>query len=315
MSTKLSVIINILVMLGLIYVLYSMQKKHVSFTKRVMTALGLGILFGVIMQVINGATSDVVKQSNAWFYIVGGGYVRLLKMIVMPLIMVSITSAITNLKDSKSLGKMGILIIGILVGLTLIAALVGAGSSLVFDLSAEGMVGGEAELSRGEYLEGKLTEVKSQPIQETITNVIPTNPFQAMTGQESTSTLSVVIFSAFVGIAVLGIKKKKPESAELFINMVNSTHDVVMRIVTLVLRLTPFGVLALMTKVTSTSNYEQILKLGKFVVASYVALLVMLIIQMVIIALVGLNPFTFIKKVLPVLTFAVTSRTSAGTIP
>lgn len=315
MNEKLAIFLNLAVMLGLVYVLFRMQKKHCSFTKRVMVALGLGILYGTILQVIFGASSNVVKESNAWFYVIGSGYVRLLKMIVTPLIMVSITSAITNLKDSKTLGKMGGQIIGILVLLTLIAAFVGAGTSLVFDLSAVGLEAGEAELNRAEYLENKLTQVQSTTVQQQLTQIIPTNPFYSMTGQGSTATLSVVIFSAFIGIATLGLKRKKPESAEFFVNMVNATHDVVMRLVTLILRLTPFGVLALMTKVTSTSDFGQILRLLKFIIASYIAIFVMFIVHMIVVALVGLSPFTFIKKVFPVLTFAFTSRTSAGTIP
>lgn len=315
MNGSIAVIINLIAMLGLVSILYGMQKKRYSFTKRVMIALGLGILFGGVLQSIYGSSSDVVKQSNAWFYIIGGGYVRLLKMIVMPLIMVSITSAITNLKDSKALGKMGGQIIGMLVLLTLIAAIVGAGSSLTFKLSAVGMTAGDAEISRAEYLENKLAQVQSSSIQQRVTEVIPTNPFNAMTGQKSTSTLSVVIFSALIGIATLGIKRKKPQSAEFFVNMINAVHDVVMRLVTLILRLTPFGILALMTKVTSTSNFYEILRLLKFVLASYIALFIMLIVHMIFVSLVGLNPFTFIKKIMPVLTFAFTSRTSAGTIP
>ena len=106
-----------------------------------------------------------------------------------------------------------------------------------------------------------------------------------------------------------------PDSFELFRAMVNSSHDVVMRMVTMVLRLTPFGVLALMTKVVAGSNVEDILNLIKFVGASYVALIAVFIMHMVLVAMAGLNPATFVKKALPVLTFAFSSRSSAGTIP
>jgi len=88
-----------------------------------------------------------------------------------------------------------------------------------------------------------------------------------------------------------------------------------MRLVTIILRLTPYGVLALMTKVVSTSNYSEILRLLNFVLASYVAIFIMFIIHLIIIALMGLSPFIYLKKVAPVLIFAFTSRTSAGTLP
>jgi uncharacterized protein len=90
---------------------------------------------------------------------------------------------------------------------------------------------------------------------------------------------------------------------------------VVMRMVTIILRLTPYGVLALMTKMVSTSNAGEILRLLQFVLASYVAILIMFAIHMIILAAFGMNPFTYLKKTAHVLAFAFTSRTSAGTLP
>jgi L-cystine uptake protein TcyP (sodium:dicarboxylate symporter family) len=118
-----------------------------------------------------------------------------------------------------------------------------------------------------------------------------------------------------VGIAVLGVRRKNPEQAEMFTKIVNSVYAVVMRIVTLVLRLTPFGILALITTTVAGTDIAGIVELGKFVIASYAALIVMFLIHLVLVGLFGLNPMTYVKKVLPVLTFAFTSRSSAGTIP
>jgi len=307
------VLINVIAMLAMVAVLYNMQKKYVKFTKRVFVALGMGVAFGALLQVIYGSDSETVKNSILWFNVIGSGYVNMLQMIVMPLIMVSITSAIINLKAGDSLGKMGGTIIAILVGTTAVAALFGILASLGFGLSAEGLASGAAEAARTARLEDMAAS--KQHISATIVSVIPRNPFYAITGQGSNSTLSVVLFSAFIGISTLGIKKKKPEAFELFKNMVNAAHDVVMRMVTLVLRLTPFGVLALMTKVVAGSNVQDILNLIKFVGASYAALFAVFVMHMILVVMVGLNPVTFIKKSLPVLTFAFSSRSSAGTIP
>jgi hypothetical protein len=127
--------------------------------------------------------------------------------------------------------------------------------------------------------------------------------------------LAVVIFSAFIGVAVLGLDKKKPEQADTFRKMVEAVYAVVMRIVTLVLRLTPYGILALITNVAATTNAEEILKLIKFVGASYVALIVMFIIHLILLAAFGYNPIQYVRKVFPTLVFAFTSRSSAATIP
>ena len=307
-------IINIIGLIALIFVLYKMQKKHLSFTKRVFTALGLGIVYGLILHYVYGPNSDTISVTKDWFNIIGSGYVRLLQMIVMPLIMVSITSAIINLKDSKQLGKMGGNIIAILLITAAIAGLVGIMVSLFYKLDATGMLQGSAEMTRAEYLQNKLGEANSSFPQKVL-DFIPTNPFLDMTGARNTSTIAVVIFSAFVGIAALGKKKKKPESLETFRNIVNSAHDIVMRMVTLVLRLTPYGILALITNVLASSDFLQIAKLIKFILASYTAIIIMFIIHMIILALFKLNPVIYLKKVFPVLTFAFTSRTSMGAIP
>ncbi|MBN1469645.1 MAG: cation:dicarboxylase symporter family transporter [Fusobacteriaceae bacterium] len=313
MLTK--VIINIIVMLAFIFILYKLQKKYVSFSKRVFISLGLGAIYGIVLQSIYGIDGEVLKNTLAWTNLVGNGYVRLLKMIVMPLIMVSITSAIINLKDNKSLNKISTNIIFVLIGTTAISAIIGIFMALTFKLDATNFNLGEKEIKRGEYLISKLEEVKSKPVTETLLEIIPTNPFLSMTGTEKTSTLSIVLFSVLVGIALLGIKEKKPKETEVFINMINSSHAVVMRLVTLILRLTPYGILSLIANVTATSNAKEILSLLKFVAASYVGLLLILIVHLIILLLKGLNPLTYLKKSLPVLSFAFTSRTSAGTIP
>ena len=87
-----------------------------------------------------------------------------------------------------------------------------------------------------------------------------------------------------------------------------------MGIVRIVIRLTPYGVLALMTRVMATSDYGAIWQLGKFVIASYVALLVTFGVHLLLQAMVGLNPAAYVRKVLPVLSFAFVSRSSAATL-
>src|SRR5699024_3788474 len=92
-------------------------------------------------------------------------------------------------------------------------------------------------------------------------------------------------------------------------------YAVVMRNVTLILRLTPFGVLALMANTVATTDFAGIMELGKFVLASYVAIIAMFIIHLLLIGAFGLSPMTYLRKVMPVLTFAFTSPSSAGAIP
>ncbi|ALA41247.1 MULTISPECIES: L-cystine transporter [Paenibacillus] len=309
------IILNVIVLLLLLGVLVWMQKKHISFTKRVFAGLGFGLIYGAVLQYAYGAGSEVITKSVDWFNLAGNGYVRLLQMVVIPLIMVSIISAIMNLKGRQNLGKISVSIIAVLLITTAIAASVSIVTSLSFDLKAIEIQGGEKEQAQGLKMEERLGTVQDMTIPQQVLEFIPSNPFEDMTGARRTSTLAVVIFSAFIGVAVLGLDRKKPEQAQTFRKVIDAVYAVVMRIVTLVLRLTPYGILALITKVVATTNPDEILKLIKFVLASYVALLVMFIIHLILLALFGYNPVTYVKKVLPTLVFAFTSRSSAATIP
>ncbi|WP_057913116.1 L-cystine transporter [Peribacillus muralis] len=309
------VFLNLAIMLILLGVLFYMNKKHISFTKRVFTGLGLGIVFGLLLQYFYEPQSDAIIKSVDWFNIVGSGYVKFLQMIVMPLVFISILSAFTRLKLTSNIGKISVLIIGILLGTTAIAAAIGITSATVFNLEAVQIEQGEAELSRGDQISETYGTIQDKTMPQQILELIPANPFLDLTGARPTSTISVVIFAAFLGMAYLGVKRKQPEHAEFFAKIVDTFHSITMRVVTLILRLTPYGILAIMTKTVATSDLDAILKLGKFVGASYVALIVMFLIHLLLLALAGLNPIVYLKKAFPVLSFAFTSRTSAGALP
>src|SRR6266571_3359575 len=110
-----NLLLNLALALAACFLLYTMQARHLSFTKRVFTGLGLGVLLGAAFQAYYGAPSPIITQTNAYLDIVGTGYVKLLQMVIMPLIMVSIIAAILKLRDASSLGKISVLTIGILM--------------------------------------------------------------------------------------------------------------------------------------------------------------------------------------------------------
>lgn len=314
MTTVLTLIVLAL-FIGILTGFYIMQKRHVKFSTRVFIALGVGILFGAGIQLIFGLDSTVTSGSIEWINLVGNGYVALLQMLIMPLVFVSIVSAFTRLEKTSNLGKISFSVLATLLGTTAVSALVGILTVFAFNLQGAEFTEGTAETARIAELATRQEMVADATIPQQILSFLPQNIFADLAGSRATSTIAVVIFSAFIGVAYLGIKKKKKEEAELFKKLIDSLYAIVMRIVTLVLRLTPFGIVALMTKVTATSNYQAILNLGKFVIASYVALIIVFIFHLVILAVNKVNPITYLKKVFPVLSFAFTSRSSAGALP
>ncbi|WP_036096716.1 L-cystine transporter [Listeria floridensis] len=309
------VILNLVVAVIIIGLFIFLQKRHVSFSKRVLLALAVGILSGFVLQWIFGINSTVTKQTTEWLSIIGGGYVKLLQMIAMPLIFVSIVAAFTRLELKTNIAKVGIWIIGTLLVTATIAAFIGIGSALLFHLNADNISQGTLELNRASELQSGLKEMGDATFASRILELFPANPFLDLTGARATSTIAVVIFSAFIGIAFLGVKRKQPKEAALFARAVDAIYAIVLRIVKLILRLTPYGVFAIMTNTVATSDAGAILKLGNFVLASYAALIAMFIIHLLIVAFTGVSPATYLREALPVLTFAFTSRTSAGSLP
>ncbi|MEB8122527.1 L-cystine transporter [Staphylococcus xylosus] len=308
-------ILNIIIFVAFLIGLYIMARKHVSFPKRVFSALGIGIVFGIVIHLIYGVDSKVTKQTMDWFSIVGDGYISLLQMIVMPLIFISIVSAFTKIKIGDKFAKIGIYIFVFLIGTVAISAIIGIISALAFGLDASSIDLGRAESSRGSELASQAKDMTANTLPQQILQLLPSNPFLDFTGQRTTSTIAVVIFAAFIGFAFLRVMRKQPESGNLLKRGIDALYSLVMAIVTFVLRLTPYGILAIMTSTIATSDFAAIWTLGKFVIASYVALIVMYIIHLIIISGIGLNPVTFVKKTGEVLLFAFTSRSSAGSLP
>ncbi len=308
-------LLNIAGLLLLVGILYIMNRKKVSFSKRVFTGLGLGIVYGIILHFAYGTDSTILQDSVPWFNLIGVGYVKLLQMIVMPLVFISILTAFTKVTIGKNFGKMAGMILGILIGTTAIAAVIGICASLLFGLDASEIVQGEAEQSRGVSIETTAEGVADRALPEQLIDLLPANPFLDFTGARPTSTIGVVIFAAFLGFAYLTLLRREPDNAATVKKGIDAVYALVMGIVRIVLRLTPYGILAIIARTVATSDFGAIYSLGKFVLASYVALAVMFGIHLLILALSGLNPLTYVKKAGDALLFAFSSRSSAGTLP
>ncbi|MBX8355900.1 L-cystine transporter [Staphylococcus aureus] len=308
-------LINIIVLVIFIVILHMMAHKHISFAKRVFTALGIGIVFGVLLHLAYGTHSNVITSTSDWFNIVGQGYVALLQMIVMPLIFISIVAAFTKIQIGEKFAKIGSLIFIFLIGTVTIAAIVGVVYALVFGLDASTINLGNAEQARGSEIAKQAKDLTAHTLPQQILELLPKNPFLDFTGQRATSTIAVVIFASFIGFAYLRVARKQPDYGELLKRAIDAIYSLVMAIVTFVLRLTPYGVLAIMANTLSTSDFGAIWTLGKFLIASYAALITMYIIHLIILSLLGISPIRYIKKTLEVLIFAFTSRSSAGALP
>lgn len=307
------VIGNLLVFVGLMIFLFKRGGKTLS--QQVLSGLLAGIGFGLILQFLYADNVDVITDTLEWTNVVGSGYVSLLRMIIMPLILVTMIAAVVRMQEISSLGKIGGLVIGILMITTMMSAVVGIFVTNAFGLTAEGLTEGVRELARADVLEVRRARITDLSLPQMLVSFIPINIFADLTGARPTSIIAVVLFGILTGIAALQLTKDNPEQGESFRSFIETAQAVVMKLVRMVMSLTPYGILALMTKVVAGSNGSDILNLLGFIVASYLAIAIMFVVHALLISLFGVNIREYFQNVWPVLTFAFTSRSSAATIP
>ena len=308
-------ILNLVLFAALIGYLFHLGRQDLSLSRRVLLGLLLGTAFGFYLQFVFGAGAEVTGQTIEWTNIIANGYVNLLRLIIMPLVLVMMIAAVLKVQEIRSLGKIGGSIVGLLVGTTVIAALVGIAMASIFGLNAGELAAGPLELARAEALESRQGTIADLTFPQLLVSFISSNIFLDLTGERSTSIIAVVIFGLLTGIAALLVCEEDPEQGPRIRGFLDSAQAVIMKLVHIVMALTPFGVLALMTRVIATSDGNAIVTLIGFVVASYIAIAIMFVVHAVLISLVGANVREYFQKVWSVLTFAFVTRSSAATIP
>ena len=308
-------IANLVVFVLLAGVLFNLRKPRLTLGRQILLGLLLGAGYGLALQFLYGSGDAAVKETLTWTNVVALGYISLLKMVIMPLVLVMMIAAVVRMREVADLGRIGGSVVGILVGTTAVAALVGIFVSNLFDLSADAITQGARELERAASLNSRYENVADLGLADMLVRFIPSNIFSDLTGARPTSIIAVVIFGILFGLAALRVAKEDPARGEKLREAVLTLQAIIMRLVQMIMALTPYGILALMTRVVAGSNAQDIWNLVEFVGASYVAIAIMFAIHAVLLRLAGVNVRSYFKTVWPVLTFAFTSRSSAATIP
>ena len=308
-------IANLVVFALLAGVLFNFRKPRLSLGRQILLGLLLGAGYGLALQFLYGSGDAAVKETLTWTNVVASGYISLLKMVIMPLVLVMMIAAVVRMREVADLGRIGGSVVGVLVGTTAVAALVGIFVSNFFGLSADAITQGARELERAASLTSRYENVANLGLADMLVRFIPSNIFSDLTGARPTSIIAVVIFGILFGLAALGVAKEDPVRGEKLREAVLTLQAVIMRLVQMILALTPYGILALMTRVVAGSNAQDLWNLVEFVGASYVAIAIMFAIHGILLRLAGVNVRSYFKTVWPVLTFAFTSRSSAATIP
>ncbi|WP_350549851.1 cation:dicarboxylase symporter family transporter [Pseudoalteromonas sp. 120-MNA-CIBAN-0494] len=312
---SLAVLLMLALFVSLLFAIYLFSQKSKTLSRTVLFGLVLGSAFGLALQFLFAEQPQVINHVLSWVAVVGKGYVGLLKMVIMPLVLVFMIAAVVKLENQGSLGKISFVSISILLVTTALAALVGIAVTYGFNLSVEGLVAGTREAAQMTTLESKAANVANLNVPQMLLSFIPENPFADLSNTRSTSIIAVVIFGVLIGIAARKVMLERSELTAPIRTGVNALQATVMSLVKMVIALTPYGVAGLMANVVANSSGNDILNLLAFIIASYVAILLMFVVHGILLSLVGVSPKHYFTKIWPVMTFAFSSRSSAASIP
>ena len=278
------------------------EKRTISLTKQILIAMVAGAVLGILIHLTAFDVAFVQGVIvDGLFKVVGTIFVSALKMMVVPLVFVSLISGVTALGDLRALGRIG----GKAIGLYLITTVIAISIALTLAVL----------VAPGEGFDRTqpLTEFKPEqapPLEQVLIDLVPSNPVAAMA---SGSMLQIIVFALLFGIAIA----LAGEQGRHVLNFFNDLNVVIMRMVELVMKLAPFGVFALIARTFSTQGLDIIIPLfGYFMVVVGALLVHTFGIYPVLLGVLGrLAPLMFFRKLRPVLAFAFSTASSNATIP
>ena len=298
-------ILFLIVLAGIFYVIHLLYRKQkMSFSKVVLIGTGLGLVLGIVIQAVAGFPNDPsqviwVQEVSAWYQLFGSGFLHLIRMIVVPLVLVSICHVIIHLQQGETVGKLVKYTIVVTMSMVAISSIVGIIVGLALQVGVEPVKAVETQ--------AEAKEISS--IANTLVQLIPDNIVSAMV---NSNILGVVIFAVIFGMAVWWMNQEDKELAKPMYNGINAFHKAMVNMADLILDYMPWAVVCMLANTIANRGLESILDVGKFILAIYVASILQFFIQLVILMLNGCNPLIYIKKAATTMLFAFTSRSSVG---
>ncbi|SEB49241.1 Na+/H+-dicarboxylate symporter [Tenacibaculum sp. MAR_2009_124] len=289
--------------------------KKLALHWQILIGMLVGILFGLTMTSVEGGSTFV----GNWIKPLGTIFVKLLKLIAVPLIIASLIKGISDLKDISKFKNIGFRTIGIYVGTTVIAITLGL---LLVNIVKPGDGISEETINKltetyanSGSVQAKIAEATKQkssgPLQFMV-DMVPDNAIKAMGSNKS--MLQVIFFTIFLGISMLLIGEKKSDPLKKFFDSLN---EVILKMVDLIMLFAPYAVFALLANVVVSSNDpDLLLALLKYAFTVVGGLLLMVVFYMILVGLVvKKNPLWFLKQISPAQLLAFSTSSSAATLP
>lgn len=279
------------------------EKKKLGLTTKIFIGLLVGLVVGVIfnLAIPHGYIRDTVFVEGI-FYVVGNGFIRLMKMLVVPLVFCSLVCGASAIGDTKALGKVGGKTIGFYLCTTALAVTV---AITVATIIRPGLGLDMASIEASE-----VTTAEATSAADTILNIIPENPVKSLADG---TMLQIILFALIVGILLA----KMGDRANLISNFINQMNDLMMEMTLLVMNLAPIGVFCMIARTFSNLGFNAFLPLLKYMgsVVIGLALQCFVVYMVLLVVFTRLNPMVFLKKFFPVMAFAFSTSTSNATIP
>lgn len=301
--THYQTLLCIVILLGCFWLMYLMQSKKIDFSLRMLAGLVIGAVLGLGIQAaaqFPAEASTWMKEAAIWYGLAGRAFIAFIRMLVIPLIFVSIIKVILDFSGKKDLPKIALHGIAWLLSTTALACVLGIVLANLFSLG-NGVHAAESEKM-----------IPYTNLVDTFIRLIPSNIVAAMNGE---NIVGLVIFSALVGIAANRMEAKNPQPIALFKQLMFALYKIVMSIAMTIIKYMPYAVVALLSRTIISNGIPAIIEVSSFVAAIYIATAVMLCVHLLIIALHGVSPATYVKKALGTWLMAFTSRSSVGTLP
>ena len=281
------------------------EKKKIGLTSKIFIALIAGAVFGIILCYLVPSSSfkdDIIV--NGILQVVGQGFIRLMKMLVVPLVFCSIVCGSMSIGDTKKLGTVGVR--------TLIFYLCTTALAITVALSVGNIInpGVGLDMSKIQANAADVAEMESTSLTNTLLNIIPDNPINSLA---SGNMLQIIVFALIVGI----ILAKLGERTETVSNFFSQFNDIMMEMTMMVMSLAPIGVFCLIAKTFAGIGFSAFVPLAKYMIGVLSALAIQCFVVYLGLLKIftGLNPFKFIKNFFPVMAFAFSTATSNATIP
>ena len=267
---------------------------------KILIAMGLGVLVGFLY-------NDSLSQDNTFYDLIillGDIFIRLLKMVIVPLVLTSIIIGISSINDRAKIGRMGLKTLIYYISTSLIAILIGL--SLVNTIKP-----GEGAKPISEVEAYDVSQLQSNSIIDIFRRMVPENPIDALA---STDMLSIIFFAIFFGLMLnfVDTKYSKP-----VLGFVNSIYQIILKMTQIILITAPIGVFGLIVKAVSTSGLSIFKELGLYAITliSGLSIHLFIVIPLILILIVKVNPIKHFKAISSAMVTAFSTSSSSATLP